>query len=141
MTMRTTSKTVTFTRPFTLVGMDEAQPAGTYTVETDEELLPTLLHPAYRRTATWLVVPSNAMRAGSAQLINIDAAELDAALVRDAPASFSWSLAAEASVDHLLAGEVMKQAVRSAGLTLGAFKEQLRDLASRLGRMRDARNH
>ena len=34
----------------------------------------------------------------------------------------------------------MKQAVRSAGLTLREFKEQLRDLASRLGRreMRDA---
>ena len=30
---------VTFTHPFNLSGVDEVQPAGTYTVETDEELL------------------------------------------------------------------------------------------------------
>ena len=41
MTVRTTTKTVTFTRPFNLSGMEEMQPAGTYTVETDEELLQT----------------------------------------------------------------------------------------------------
>src|ERR1700724_632699 len=39
MTVRTTSKTVTFMHPFSLTGTDEVQPAGTYTVETDEELL------------------------------------------------------------------------------------------------------
>jgi hypothetical protein len=37
MTMRTTSRTVTFIHPFNLSGMDKEQPAGTYTVETDEE--------------------------------------------------------------------------------------------------------
>ena len=42
MTVRTTSKTVTFVHPFNLGGMDETQPAGTYTVETDKELLQTL---------------------------------------------------------------------------------------------------
>ena len=47
MTVRTTSKTVTFTHPFNLSGMDEVQPAGTYTVETDEELLQTSSLPAY----------------------------------------------------------------------------------------------
>ena len=39
MTVRTTSRTVTFTHPFNLSGMDKEQPAGTYAVETDEELL------------------------------------------------------------------------------------------------------
>jgi hypothetical protein len=39
MTVRTTSKTVTFRHPFNLTGTDEVQVAGTYTVETDEELL------------------------------------------------------------------------------------------------------
>ena len=43
MTVRTTSKTVTFMHPFNLSGMDKMQPAGTYTVETDEELLQTLV--------------------------------------------------------------------------------------------------
>jgi hypothetical protein len=35
MTVRTTNKTVTFTRPFSLSGI-EAQAAGTYTVDTSE---------------------------------------------------------------------------------------------------------
>ena len=43
MTVRTTSKTVTFMHPFSLTGTDEVQPAGTYTVETDEELLSALV--------------------------------------------------------------------------------------------------
>jgi hypothetical protein len=49
MTVRTTSKTVTLLHPFNLTGMDNVQPAGTYTVETDEELLEPLSFPAYRR--------------------------------------------------------------------------------------------
>jgi hypothetical protein len=57
MTVRTTSKTVTFTRPFNLRGMDEVPPAGTYTVETDEELHQTSL-PAYRRISTLMRLPA-----------------------------------------------------------------------------------
>lgn len=52
MTVRTTSKTVTFMHPFNLSGIDEVQPAGTYTVETDEELLRTSSLPAYRRISS-----------------------------------------------------------------------------------------
>jgi hypothetical protein len=51
MTVRTSRQSVTFTEPFSLSGIDEVQPAGTYTVETDEELLPGLSFPAYRRVA------------------------------------------------------------------------------------------
>jgi hypothetical protein len=134
--MRTTSRTVTFTRPFSVKGMEEVQPAGTYSVETDEEELPTLLHDGYRRTGTWLFLPSHDAAAGSSQLVSVDPAELEAALARDARAR--WSVAAEDMVDDLLAGEVMKQAVRSAGLTLGEFKEQLRGIAGRLARRSDA---
>jgi hypothetical protein len=54
MTTRTSRKTVTFTRPFFLSGIDEVRPAGTYAVETDEELLQALSFPAYRRVATWI---------------------------------------------------------------------------------------
>jgi hypothetical protein len=39
------SRTVTFRRPFTVTGVDEVQPAGTYMVETDEELLEDLSFP------------------------------------------------------------------------------------------------
>jgi hypothetical protein len=54
MTVRTTSRTITFVHPFGLSGTDEVQPAGTYTVETDEELLQASSLPAYRRIATLL---------------------------------------------------------------------------------------
>jgi hypothetical protein len=58
MTGRTTSRTVTFMHPFNLSGVDEVQPAGTYTVETDEEQLQTLSVPAYRRTSTLMRLPA-----------------------------------------------------------------------------------
>jgi hypothetical protein len=41
-----------FKRPFTLKGLDHPQPAGTYDVETEEELLEGLSFPAYRRVST-----------------------------------------------------------------------------------------
>ena len=46
MTMRTSHKTVTFTQPFSLNGIDEVQAAGTYTVETNEEPLQGVSFPA-----------------------------------------------------------------------------------------------
>ena len=52
MTLRTSRRTVAFTRAFSLRGVDGVQPAGTYTVETDEELLESLSFPVYRRVAT-----------------------------------------------------------------------------------------
>jgi len=52
MTTRTTKSTVTFTRPFSLSGFDGEQPAGSYSVETDEEMLDGVSFPAYRRLAT-----------------------------------------------------------------------------------------
>jgi hypothetical protein len=42
---------------FNLSGMEEMEPAGTYTVETDEELLQTSL-PAYRRISTLMRLPA-----------------------------------------------------------------------------------
>jgi hypothetical protein len=134
--MRTSGRTVTFTRPFKLTGIDGMQPPGTYTVETDEERLPTGRQAADRRTGTWITLPSHAARAGPAQHVRIDPADLDAALAKDASAG--WSPAAEANIDRMLAGSVLGLAVRSAGLTLRQFKEQLRDLAGRLQRTRPA---
>ena len=82
MTVRTSRKSVTFTQPFSLSGFDEVQPAGTYTVETDEELLPGLSFPAYRRVATLMVLRS---RGGApVEVANIDPLELQAAQERDA---------------------------------------------------------
>jgi hypothetical protein len=49
---RTTRKSVTFSRPFELAGVDEKFDAGTYIVETREEMIEGLSFIAYRRVAT-----------------------------------------------------------------------------------------
>ena len=85
MTVRTTSKTVTFVHPFNLSGMDETQPAGTYTVETDEELLQTLSLPAYRRISTLIRLPARPRSTVMTQIVEVDPLELATALERDAP--------------------------------------------------------
>ena len=82
MTTRTTTKTLVFTQPFVLTGIDGAQPAGSYVVETDEELLQDVSFPAYRRLATWIRLPLPHGRAGSCQT-PVDPVELDAALAKD----------------------------------------------------------
>ena len=88
MMTRTTTKTVTFGRPFALSGLDGVQPAGTYAVETDEELIPSLSFTAYRRTATWLRLPGRRAgtepSAGFSEVAAIDPAELERALASDA---------------------------------------------------------
>jgi hypothetical protein len=84
MIVRTSRKTVTFTRPFSLSGIDEAQPPGTYVVETDEELLEDLSFPAYRRVATLIWLRSQPGRAIAEQMVAIDPLELEAAQERDA---------------------------------------------------------
>jgi hypothetical protein len=85
MTTRTTKSTVSFTRPFSLSGFDGEQPAGSYSVETDEELLDGVSFPAYRRMATMMQLdaPSRGS-AGMLQVAVINPDELAAALAADA---------------------------------------------------------
>jgi hypothetical protein len=84
MTLRMSRKTVTFKRSFSLRGIDEVQPAGSYTVETDEELLPGLSFPAYRRIATLIILRSRGQGRIVEEVISIDPLELQAAQERDA---------------------------------------------------------
>lgn len=86
MTTRTSSETVTFQHPFKLSGADDLQPAGSYVVETDEELLQTSLNPAYRRLSTFIRLPGRSGSAEVARIVDIDPVELSAALARDAQA-------------------------------------------------------
>ena len=51
MTMRTTSKTVTFHRPFWLKGVDRLLPPADYRVVTDEELIAGRAEGARQTTA------------------------------------------------------------------------------------------
>jgi hypothetical protein len=46
MPTRTTRKTVTFSRPFSLSAIDKILPSGSYTVDTDEELIGAAPSPA-----------------------------------------------------------------------------------------------
>ena len=83
MTIRTTRKTVTFKRPFSLSGVDKVQPSGTYTVDTDEELIDGLSFLVYRRVATLLHLPSTSSRVGVTELVTVNPLELEAALKTD----------------------------------------------------------
>lgn len=84
---RTTRKTVTFSHPFVLPGIDGAQPAGTYTVETDEELVEGLSFPVYRRVATVILLPSPPGGTGLFQAATIDPLDLERAEQADAAAT------------------------------------------------------
>jgi hypothetical protein len=83
MTVRTTSKTVTFVHPFSLSGTVGEHPAGTYTVETDEELLEPSSLPAYRRIATLLRLERTTGTVRT-QIVETNPVELAGALARDA---------------------------------------------------------
>ena len=79
MTIRVTTKTVIFARPFVVDEIHE-HPPGIYTVETEEELLGTA-SPATRRLST---VMSGYAAGGVTRFAAINPAALDAALARDA---------------------------------------------------------
>src|SRR3954453_2662084 len=80
---RTGRETVTFARPFRLRGVDEAQPAGAYTVETDEEPIEGLSFMAYRRVATVIFLPLARGGQGSFQAVPVDPPALEAAIAAD----------------------------------------------------------
>jgi len=82
MTIRTSSKTITFLHPFWLKGVDRELPPGDYRVVTDEELIEGLSFPAYHRVSTVIFVPAPS---GSAvEMVTIDPADLEAAQEGDA---------------------------------------------------------
>ena len=80
MASRTNSRQVIFRRPFWLSGFDSPQPAGIYTVVTEEELLEGLTFAAWRRVATTMPLT----RDGATEYMPVDPGELNRALARDA---------------------------------------------------------
>jgi hypothetical protein len=83
MTTRTTSKTLVFRHPFKLSGADDMQPAGNYVVETDEEKLDASFS-AYRRLTTMIRLPGAPGSLQVGRIVDVDPAELEAALKKDA---------------------------------------------------------
>jgi hypothetical protein len=79
MTVRTSSKTVTFAHPFLLKGVDRILAAGDYQVVTDEELIEELSFPVYRRVATMIFLPAKSGSASTVEMVTIDPQDLQAA--------------------------------------------------------------
>lgn len=93
MKQRTTANTVTFRAPFKLNGFDEVLPAGSYSVETEEELLQSLSFEAYRRVSTVLRIPAQSGNPILARILPINPEDLEAALKRDQATGGSASAA------------------------------------------------
>src|SRR5690348_13865953 len=84
--MRTSQRTAVFEKPFFLPGVDRPLPAGSYMIETDEELIEGVSFPAWRRVSTTIFVPTRSGGDVSGEVVHIDPADLTAAEKRDRPA-------------------------------------------------------
>ncbi len=80
MASRTSSRQVTFHRPFWVSGLDCRQSAGTYTVDTKEESVEARSFQSWQHVATMMRIA----RDGNINHVRINRDELDDALARDA---------------------------------------------------------
>ena len=83
MSTRSTERTLTFRRPFSLSVVDRPLPCGRYGVITEEEPLEGLSFPAWQRVRTLLFLPANSMPGKAREVVPIDPNELEAALAAD----------------------------------------------------------
>ena len=82
MNSRIRREDLVFSRPFRLRGWKDPHPAGTYALETEEELIDGLSFTAYRRIGTTLTreaTPGGHCR----QVIPVEPADLEAAVAAD----------------------------------------------------------
>ena len=63
-------RVVTFRRPFVLDGFERVEPAGTYTVDTEEESLDEVSFPVWKRLATVMHITHD----GATEYVRIDPA-------------------------------------------------------------------
>ncbi len=94
---RTTRKSVTFSSPFKLAGVDEKFDAGTYVVETREEMIEGLSFVAYRRVETTIEAPFKGFGQAARQVTTIDPKDLEMAMNRDVMECLTEPLACEAT--------------------------------------------
>jgi len=78
-TTRVSSTTVTFARPFILDGFDELQRAGSYVVDTEEELIDSPSVTAWKRISTVIQLGQH----GGTEYVPINPDQLSEALRRD----------------------------------------------------------
>ncbi len=127
MTIRTSTDTVTFKRPFVLGGFDEELSAGTYSVETDEELLDGLSFPAYRRILTMIRLHAKSGHPGLTRTLTIDPKELDAALKRDQAAA----MPAEPDLDEMMMEPIVRLLMRRDGLSESEIRDVIKTARTR----------
>jgi hypothetical protein len=89
---RICSEEVSFAHPFQLKGWAAALPAGTYTVETEEELIQELSFLAYRRVSTTLMAAAD-RRGASAGATEVDPRALTEAKRKDMATAEAMSAA------------------------------------------------
>src|SRR3546814_19467865 len=87
MNRRTQTGTVTFARPVVLAGLDEIVPAGTYAMETDEELVDGASFAAWRRVLVLIHMPPDPRHPGRESTLSLETGVLAEALARDRAAS------------------------------------------------------
>ena len=83
MATRTSQSTVRFGSTFLLQGFDAPQPAGEYRVERDEETIEGSSWLGWRCVATFIYLPAIGVVRSTQQLLQVDPAELQAALEED----------------------------------------------------------
>lgn len=79
MALRTTRSSITFKAPFHLSALEDALPAGTYEIDTEEEIVEGNERTVYVRVATLLHLRTP----GKVQIVTIDPNELQSALAAD----------------------------------------------------------
>ena len=79
MAIRTTRSQVRFKAPFRLAEIEEAQPAGTYDIDTDEEVIEGNERTVFLRVATLI----HLRKPGFTETVTIDPKGLEAALDLD----------------------------------------------------------
>ena len=83
MTIRLTTKTVNFLRPFTLNEEDGERAAGIYVVETEEEKVNFLFFSVFRHRSTMMHREDLHAGSGLLRFVAVDPVELEAALARE----------------------------------------------------------
>jgi hypothetical protein len=81
--LKATSTTISFSKPFEVFGVDGIHPPGEYSVEIEGEEIDGLSLSAWRRTATYLRLPSLSSPQNVSELVPVQQADLEAALRKD----------------------------------------------------------
>jgi len=87
MTTRTSSKILNFEHPFIIGTLTELQPAGSYRVDTEEELIEGLSFVAYKRISTVIHLHSKSKLKTLTRALTITPKDLDIAVRKDKAAN------------------------------------------------------